>query len=363
MTRRLPGPGDAATVALVAVVLLVVLTLVDPAAAQAPTGSGPRSAPHTDPATTRDEAGAMALLRRATAAPLTTPYTGVEYVTTGDGDRTATFVLDVEHLPGIGTRVRARGTGLPETGGTVEQRAAGVDAVWLLARSYDLALAGAASVAGRRASVITVRRGDGTLAGRFWVDTRTGLLLRREVYNGDGTVLRASAFVDLHVGGPLLVRSDAGRPGTAATGPLAEAVNAVRAAGWSCPGPWVAGLALVSARDLTTSSGPVMHLTYSDGLARVSVFEQRGWLDTARLPGLTPARIGGTEVWTSPGYPRRVVWSGRGIVYTAVAEAPGPLLGAVLAAFPHAAAPAPPSVLGRVSRGVGRVASWFNPFR
>jgi hypothetical protein len=47
-------------------------------------------------------------------------------------------------------------------------------------------------------------------------------------------------------------------------------------------------------------------------------------------------------------------------VYTVVADAPERTVDQVVAALPHR--PADDDTLGRLGRGLDRVASWFNPF-
>ena len=79
-----------------------------------------------------------------------------------------------------------------------------------------------------------------------------------------------------------------------------------------------------------------------------------GWPATAgRLPTASPSG-------SAASVPRRVVWSAGGTVYTVVADAPERTVDAVVAALPHGAADDDP--LGRLGRGLDRVASWFNPF-
>ena len=104
-----------------------------------------------------------------------------------------------------------------------------------------------------------------------------------------------------------------------------------------------------------------MHLSYSDGIATVSVFEQRGRLDADGLAGHHREVVDGHEVWVSGEVPQRVVWTSGETVYTVVADAPERTVDQVVAALPHQPA-ADGNTLGRLGRGLDRVASWFNPF-
>ena len=56
-----------------------------------------------------------------------------------------------------------------------------------------------------------------------------------------------------------------------------------------------------------------------------------------------------------------MVWTSGQTVYTVVADAPERTVDQVVAALPHQPA-ADGDTLGRLGRGLDRVASWFNPF-
>ena len=115
----------------------------------------------------------------------------------------------------------------------------------LLAQHYDLAVAGEGRCVGRAAHVVEARRpgvaGAGAVAGRFWLDAASGLVLRREVYDARGERLRSSAFVELSVQAPTAVARPAAAlrtdpdAGAARLG-LASAPVAARGA-WSCSTP------------------------------------------------------------------------------------------------------------------------------
>ncbi|MCA1824642.1 MAG: hypothetical protein LC640_10375, partial [Frankia sp.] len=120
------------------------------------------------------------------------------------------------------------------------------------------------------------------------------------------------------------------------------------------------GLELFDARRRAGEPGDVLHLSYSDGVSHVSVFEQRGRLDTSALDGWHRERVAGTRVWVNDAFPRRVVWAANGRVFTVVAECERTSLEALVAALPHRGARRP--LLSRLTRGLRRVGSWINPF-
>ena len=91
------------------------------------------------------------------------------------------------------------------------------------------------------------------------------------------------------------------------------------------------------------------------------MFAQHGRLDEAALDGHRREVVAGSEVWVRGEVPRRVVWTSGSTVYTVVADAPERTVDQVVAALPHHPV-ADENTLGRLGRGLDRVASWFNPF-
>jgi sigma-E factor negative regulatory protein RseB len=313
------------------------------------------------------QAQARRLLDRAAGAPARTSYSGVQFVSAWTSHGTTSEVVEVDHEPGRGTTVTsdasptapARRMTLAATG---TPSIADGGAVGVLAAHYSLSVVGTGEVAGRPVDVVAARR-PGTAAGgpetaRFWLDQDTGLVLRREVYDGRGRVTRANAFVQVTVGSGAVAatgsRAWASRIDTAA-------LAAMRGKGWDCPTVLPGPLALVDARRRDGAAGGIMHLSYSDGIATVSVFEQRGRLDGDGLAGHHREVVGGHQVWVSGEVPQRVVWTSGHTVYTVVADAPERTVDQVVAALPHQPA-ADGDTLGRLGRGLDRVASWFNPF-
>ena len=102
----------------------------------------------------------------------------------------------------------------------------------------------------------------------------------------------------------------------------------------------------------------MVDLGYSDGLSMVSVFEQHGNLP-ATLPGWRKTKVNGHVVFAAEPDQRSLTWSGRGMVYTVVADAPAQTVEAVVGALPH---DGPTGFWKRMSRGITRLASWANPF-
>ena len=364
MSRLVPATGAAAVVlaSAAAVALLVspppgVSPGSTDGAAPGSAGSGPRPVV---------EDRARGLLDRAAAAPARTPYHGVQFISSWTSRGATSEVVDVDHDPGRGTTVRSTGTARAPAR-SLTMRAAGAPSiagggvVGLIGQHYSLAVVGGGEVAGRPADVLAARR-PGAVAGdpdaaRFWLDRVSGLVLRREVYDRRGRTVRASAFVEVTVGPGTLpaVAADAAWTSTLDR----AALHRLRRHGWHCPAMLPGPLTLVDARR-GGDERDIVHLSYSDGIASVSVFEQRGRLDEDHLEGHRREDGHGYQVWSRGEVPRRVVWSSGELVYTVVADAPEATVDAVVAALPHRAAGG--GTLGRLGRGLDRVASWFNPF-
>ena len=297
-------------------------------------------------------------------------------------------MLSVRHLPGTGTVVVV----LPTVGGTggsvldAEKSGQGVDvrslelahpgtvepdldraALTLLRRHFSLTVTEVAATAGRTADVVEARRpGAAAPTGRFWVDRASGLVLRREVYDEQGALLRSSAFVDIDPRGAsgsteaLLPPRMAGESGQSLS---AVARTALTTQGFVLPEGLPPGLELFDARSRDDDEGdPVLHLTYSDGLSTLSVFEQRGRLASASLQGWTKVSFGGATVHRRDDPPQRVVWESGGTVFTVLGDVSPTALSVAVLALPHDASVADDGVRARLGRGFSRLGSWLNPF-
>ncbi|HLZ37664.1 MAG TPA: sigma-E factor regulatory protein RseB domain-containing protein [Mycobacteriales bacterium] len=181
----------------------------DPHRARAPRPAG--ATPLVSPALRDADAGAApgALLERAAAAADAVAYSGVRLVR----GPTRAAIVDLVHVPGHATLLRVRPAAPPAhaVGAAPFQRypdreATGKPhaAVAPLGRAYDVSLAGTGTILGREADLVELRghgRHDrqGRLAARLWLDRRTGLTLRRDVFDATGAVVRSSAFVALAV--------------------------------------------------------------------------------------------------------------------------------------------------------------------
>lgn len=327
--------------------------------------SGPGVDPDPRPSSS---ARALELLDRVASADDLVRYAGVQFVSAWGPESTDSTLVEIKNLPGQGTAIRVRGSadgpasamfstapgdiGIQLGGGPVE----------LLASNFSVSTAGKDKVTGRKTRVLEMVGDRDAVAARFWVDDRSGVLLRREVYDVSGRTIRASAFVQVRIGArvspghlpPVLL-------GAPAEELSASEVAAMRVSGCSCAALLADRLSLYRVRRVDTSTGTVLHLSYSDGLSTVSLFEQPGRVDETSMVGYTPMVDRDGTHFVRAGLPQQVVWSADGIVYAVVADAPDPLVDEVVAGLPHQA-PEPDGVTTRIGRGLARVGSWVNPF-
>jgi sigma-E factor negative regulatory protein RseB len=327
------------------------------------------------PATVR----AVKLLAQAAQAAIVTSYQGQEIVTRWSQSGGRVLVSSVWHVSGgqTVTQTTADGTSFSsqsylssDTDGQSPEGVLGVTAplIQLLESHYVVAYAGTGSADNRTAQVVEAWRDDGSIAARFWLDEATKLPLEREVFDTAAHVIGQDVFIDVSFSAPEAraraadAASASARVSADPQGPWTDPFSrgqllALRGRGWQVPSELPGGLSLFTGAETQAQTGAVLDLGYSDGLSMVSVFEQRGKLP-ATLPGWRKAKAGGHVVFALPDQ-RTLTWSGHGIVFTTVADAPSQTVDAVVAALPH---DGPTGFWKRMSRGLVRVASWVNPF-
>jgi sigma-E factor negative regulatory protein RseB len=329
------------------------------------------------PAQNRRASAGLRLLQQAAAACRSTSYSGEQAVLWWGPGETSASVVDVWHQRGGVTLVQAAGiapgggaapgTGYPlgavtRAAGAGDQDPDGILGVSnqllaLLESNYEVVYAGRGSAAGRPALVVEVRRPGGGLAARFWLDAATKLPLRRELFASGADMVSEDSFISLQLGarGLSAMPSPAGAPWTAH---LDQAtMTALRARGWPLPSELPGNLVLFAATETSARSGPVIDLSYSDGLAVISVFVQRGELGQP-MPGWRQIVMRGQTVYSIDPAQRSFAWSSGGFVYTVIADAPAAAVGQVVVAMPNSAAP---GFWARMALGFRRLVSWLKP--
>jgi hypothetical protein len=203
-------------------------------------------------------------------------------------------------------------------------------------------------------------RATGTLREVLYADVETGLIVRRETYGRDGEPVRTVAYTHLAVTDQLPSMPRAlGRDVEQHEVTAADA-DARRDEGFLIPESLPLGYDLVTALEVPGAHVPTVHLIYADGLYSLSVFQQQGRMKSTVIAGASELRTPtGGAVWRWPGSePRRIVWSGEGVTFTALADTPTDELLEAIAGLPT---DPPPSILGRLDRGLSRLARWVSP--
>jgi sigma-E factor negative regulatory protein RseB len=232
----------------------------------------------------------------------------------------------------------------------------------LLARHYDLRVAGAAVSGGRDTLLVEARRpgatGASAVAGRFWIDQVTHMVWRRDVMDDNGGVVVSNAFSELRITDGPVSRTLSSIAAVPTTHFDDEQVQQLIADGWPIVDHLPSGLELFDAR---LHSDGVVQLAYSDGLSTLSLFVQQGALPAGT--GGVLREVGGGLVHVTSTAPEQLVWSGGGRTWTLVSDAPDSTIDQAVLVLPHADPPAADEGVGdKVWRGLSRVGAWLNPF-
>jgi hypothetical protein len=313
-------------------------------------------------------AAGLRLMTEAAAACETVAFRGTQVTAWWGQAGGSASVLQVWHRPGTPILARSASTAAspPDEGQLDPAALPDQDEVMtitppllaLMRVNYQLTYTGSGTADGRPARVVEVRRHDGSLAARFWLDVATKLPLRRELFETDAAIFSEDAYIGLSVGADQL----GDMPSADAlpwTGQLtADRLAALRANGWPLRSALAGGLALLAATETATKSGQVVELSYSDGLSIISVFLQRGELPRA-MPGWRQIAPRSSDVYAVDPDDRSLAWSAGGFVYTVISDAPAAAVSQAVADLPHDSSP---GFWERIGRGFRRMASWVNPF-
>lgn len=311
------------------------------------------------PATPASSAG-LRLMRAAADACRSVSFHGTQVTARWGAAGHSTAVVQVWHQPGGALLARFADTDARP--GTVADQAeimtVTAPLLALMRQNYAITYVGPGSADGRRAQVIAVRRRGGGLAARYWLDDATGLPLRRQLFDTRARLFSDDAFTALSLG-PGQPAPAPARGAQLWAGPLSAAERtALRASGWPLPRTIAGGMALFQATRADTKAGPVIELSYSDGLSVVSVFLQRGQLP-ARMPGWRViSAAGGGELYALDPDDQSLAWSAGGYVVTIISDAPAAAVDRTVTSLPHAS---PPDFWDRIGRGIRRIASWADP--
>jgi hypothetical protein len=207
----------------------------------------------------------------------------------------------------------------------------------------------------------------------LYLDTTTGLVVRRETFDRAGTPVRVVAYVELDTT-PVVAPAGTARPSGAADDheevatsrevaddhPPEQSAARLREAGFVVHEELGAAYRLLAAHELQLATAPAVHLLYGDGLYTLSLFQQQGRLaSVARRDAVALSTQHGGTVWRWPGSePRHMMWTGEELTFTALSDAPADELLAAIGPLPNDPSA---TVLDRVARGFQRVGRWLIP--
>jgi sigma-E factor negative regulatory protein RseB len=145
--------------------------------------------------------------------------------------------------------------------------------------NYAIELGRAARIAGRNAQQLRIAPRDALRYGYYlWADTETGLLLKTDLLDADGTVVEQFMFTHLVLGDVAAAALEPESTGRETTWRREEGgiTDTTAVPAWTVTDP-PRGFRLTShmTRTARSRSVPVEHLVYSDGLATVSVFVEK----------------------------------------------------------------------------------------
>ena len=133
-----------------------------------------------------------------------------------------------------------------------------------------------------------------------------------------------------------------------------DVVDELNDQGWACHGRLAGDLQRTQAA--LTRADDTIALTYTNGTARMKVYEQAGRLDPAAVEGFERQVWGSAVVWQRIGEPTVLTWDRDGIVYTLVTDADPERIHRAVAELPTSGPTDRP--IQRFGRGLDRMTSW-----
>lgn len=314
-------------------------------------------APTTTGVTHLPAAEVRAAMVRALDAADSVSYRGVQTFRASSGGRDYSALVQVQADPGDGTRMRlldrsGQQVGDAFTADSATPRIVDGTALDLLERNYTLAGWAGGRAAGRSATVVEAQR-SGRPVARWWVDEESGLVLARSSFDRSGRTVMEVGFTSLRISRSNALLENLPRqlvlPSTSNVMTLSMAPT-LGSQGWVCRDQ-LGGLSLVRLRSDHPVAPATVHLVYSDGVATVSVFEQRGALTAPPQGSRWDAALGAYRV---DGTSRLASWQSGDTVFTVVTDGSSELLASAVGSLPHEPVPEP-TTMGRIQAGWARL--------
>ena len=102
----------------------------------------------------------------------------------------------------------------------------------------------------------------------------------------------------------------------------------------------------------------VVALSYSNGSAKLNLFEQNGSLDRDSVEDFEKVEMAGSDVWVRDGQPMLVTWDDDGVVYTIVTDADRGRVEQAVSELPRSTHEETPPE--RVRDGLDRMTAWLD---
>jgi hypothetical protein len=308
-----------------------------------------RTALPADPTMTGEPVDASriaALVRKAAWATNTVSYSGVQRVIAPrDAGSTAADVR-VDSDPERGSTIQVRNlSGDVVAQGLVPTPAAARladNSLWTaLTSAYRVSAVDGGTLLGRPVTMLQARRPGSAAtdapAARWWIDARTGLVLRQQTYDHAGRLVLAAGFTSLHIGDQAtkaVAQALAERPLTAPQTTAAfttASAGQLSSQGWFCHAE-LAGMSLIRLRADAPAEPGVLHMIYTDGLSTVSVFERRGVLSGPPSGSQWDPNLG---AYRTDAMLNTATWQSGDAVFTVATDGSTALRDTVVAALPH----------------------------
>jgi anti-sigma factor RsiW len=298
-------------------------------------------------------AEAQQAMQRAAESEHTVSYSGRQAFFATRADLPIRAVIEVDARTGQGSQIKVlslTGQQLHRgfTPAALSSRVVDDELLALLERNYTLTGTRGATVAGRSATVVAAWRW-GEPAARWWLDDETGIVLWQELYGRSGAVDLSVGFTSVEVS-PTTEIMDHLPPRlvtpSITTSLSVSSVTALTEIGWSCPRE-LSGMSLMRVRTDRAAEPTVVHTIYSDGIATVGVFQQRGRLEQPPAHSEWDAEL---RAYAHHGPSQVATWQSGDLVFTVVTDGPADVLARAVASLPHDRAE-PPTTLERVKEG------------
>jgi anti-sigma factor RsiW len=126
--------------------------------------------------------------------------------------------------------------------------------------------------------------------------------------------------------------------------------------GWPCHSTLAGDLHRVSGT--FTDDREVVALSYTNGNAKLNLFEQNGSLDHDSVKDFRQTEMAGSDVWVRDGEPMLVTWDDEGVVYTIVTDADRGRVEQAVSQLPRGNHDESPPE--RVRDGLDRMTTWLD---